>query len=41
MGDYVIVHAGVAIAKLHEEEARQVLADLREMNFHEEGDGAS
>jgi hydrogenase expression/formation protein HypC len=41
MGDYVIVHAGVAIAKLHEEEARQVLADLRALNFHEEGDGAS
>ena len=31
VGDWVIVHAGFAIAKLDEDEARQTLADLREM----------
>lgn len=30
-GDYVIVHAGLAISRLDEEEARQTLADLRRM----------
>ncbi len=41
MGDYVIVHAGVAISKLNEDEAREVLADLRAMNVLKEGEGAS
>jgi hydrogenase expression/formation protein HypC len=31
-GDYVIVHAGVAISKLDEEEARELLAELRSLN---------
>jgi hydrogenase expression/formation protein HypC len=30
VGDYVIIHAGFAISKLDEEEARETLALLRE-----------
>jgi hydrogenase expression/formation protein HypC len=30
-GDWVIVHAGFAITKLHEEEAQETLALLREI----------
>lgn len=30
-GDYVIVHAGLAISRLDEAEAQQVLADLQRM----------
>jgi hydrogenase expression/formation protein HypC len=29
LGEYVLVHAGFAIAKVDEEEARQTLADLQ------------
>ena len=31
VGDFVIVHAGFAISKLDEEEARETLAMMREM----------
>jgi hydrogenase expression/formation protein HypC len=31
IGDYVIVHAGFAIAKLDEEEARETLALMRDL----------
>jgi hydrogenase expression/formation protein HypC len=31
VGDFVIVHAGFAIARLDEEEARETLALMREM----------
>jgi len=35
-GDWVIVHAGFAITKLNEEEARETLAMLREITQHSE-----
>jgi len=35
VGDFIIVHAGFAIAKLDEDEARQTLAMMREV-FAEE-----
>jgi hydrogenase expression/formation protein HypC len=38
VGDYVIVHAGVALSVLDEEEAGQVLAALRELEILEPGD---
>ena len=31
VGDWVIVHAGVAIARLQEDEALQTLADVRQL----------
>lgn len=31
IGDYVIVHAGFAIERIHEEVALQTLEDMREM----------
>lgn len=31
LGDYVIVHAGFALARLDEQEAQQVFATLRQM----------
>ena len=31
-GDYVIVHAGVAITRLNEEEARRTLSDLARLS---------
>ena len=31
LGDYVIVHAGFALARLDEQEAQQVFATLRKM----------
>jgi len=33
VGDYVLVHAGFAIAKVQEEEAIETLALLQEMSF--------
>jgi hydrogenase expression/formation protein HypC len=33
VGDYVIVHAGFAISKVDEEEARQTMAMLKEMDM--------
>jgi hydrogenase expression/formation protein HypC len=35
-GDWVIVHAGFAITKLNEEEAKETLAMLREIAQHSE-----
>lgn len=36
IGDWVIIHAGFAISKLEEKEAKETLAMLREMaSFHE------
>ena len=32
VGDYVLVHAGVAISKMHEEEAKRVFGYLEEIN---------
>jgi len=32
VGDYVLVHAGVAISKMHEEEAQRVFGYLEEIN---------
>jgi hydrogenase expression/formation protein HypC len=42
VGDYVIVHVGIAISKLDEEAARQTLDYLREIDelTELEGDGA-
>ncbi len=37
VGDYVIVHVGVAIARLDEREARRVFEVLREMGALEDG----
>ncbi len=37
VGDWVIVHAGVAIACLQEDEALQTLADVRQLQALEEG----
>lgn len=37
VGDYVIVHVGFAISRLDEEEARQTLQYLREMEEASEG----
>ena len=31
MGDYVVVHVGMAISRLHEEEANRVFAYLEEL----------
>ncbi len=36
VGEYVIVHVGFAISKVHEEEARKVFEHLREMGELEE-----
>lgn len=38
-GDYVIVHAGVAISRVDEDEARQTLADLARLGELEEREG--
>jgi hydrogenase expression/formation protein HypC len=38
-GDWVIVHAGFAISKLDEQEARETLALLREIAEKSEPDG--
>ncbi len=35
VGDWVIVHAGFAISKLNEEEARETFSILKEMAKHE------
>ena len=35
-GDYVIVHAGVAISTLNEEEAQRTFDTLSEIDSHEE-----
>lgn len=35
VGDWVIVHAGFAISKLEEEDARETLALLRELSEHQ------
>jgi hydrogenase expression/formation protein HypC len=40
-GDYVIVHAGIAISRLDAEEAERLLAHLRAMNEAEGWDGPS
>lgn len=40
-GDYVIVHAGLAISQLDEDEAAQVLADLQRMRELGERPGGS
>jgi len=37
VGDYVIVHVGVAISKVDKEEAEQVFEYLRQMGEAEEG----
>jgi hydrogenase expression/formation protein HypC len=37
VGDYVIVHVGVAIARLDEQEAMRVFELLREMGLPDEG----
>ncbi len=39
VGDYTIVHVGFGISQLDEEEARQTLALLREMDMLEEVTG--
>lgn len=36
LGDWVIVHAGFAITKLDEEEAKETLSMLREIASHSE-----
>jgi hydrogenase expression/formation protein HypC len=36
VGDYVLVHAGIAISRIDEEEAEQVLQTLRELNLGDE-----
>lgn len=36
VGDYVIVHAGIAICKLDADEADRVLAELRRLNLAED-----
>jgi hydrogenase expression/formation protein HypC len=36
MGDYVLVHAGVAISRINAEEAEKVLAALEELELDEE-----
>lgn len=41
IGDYVIVHAGVAISRVDEEEAQKTLDDLARMNELEERSGTS
>jgi hydrogenase expression/formation protein HypC len=38
VGDYVLVHAGVAIAAIDEQEASRVLATFEELEEHLEGD---
>jgi hydrogenase expression/formation protein HypC len=40
-GEYVIVHVGFAISKVHEQEALKVFEYLREMGELEELNGAS
>ena len=35
-GDYVLVHAGVAISRINADEAEQVLAALEELDLDEE-----
>ena len=40
VGDYVIVHVGVAISKLDEEEAREVWSHLEKMGELNEREGA-
>lgn len=39
VGDYVIVHVGVAISRVSEEEAREVFGYLREMEAAAEAEG--
>lgn len=40
VGEYILLHAGFAIQKLNEEEARQTLAILREAGFINESPAA-
>ena len=35
-GDYVVVHAGIAISRINEAAAKQTLEDLQEMDLAEE-----
>ncbi len=39
VGDYVIVHVGVALSRVSEEEAREVFGYLREMEAAAEAEG--
>jgi hydrogenase expression/formation protein HypC len=36
VGEYVLVHAGVAISRIHAEEAAKVLADLEQLDLKDE-----
>ncbi len=36
VGDYVLIHAGMAIARIGESEATQTIELLEEMGFHHE-----
>ncbi|HEY3265707.1 MAG TPA: HypC/HybG/HupF family hydrogenase formation chaperone [Armatimonadota bacterium] len=40
VGDYVIVHVGMAISRLDEDEAQQVFGYLKEMEAADEGSSA-
>jgi len=41
VGEYILLHAGFAIQKLNEEEARQTIALLREAGFLNENPGGT
>jgi hydrogenase expression/formation protein HypC len=36
-GDYVLVHAGIAITRVDEEQAERILETLRDLQLEEEG----
>ena len=36
IGDYVVVHAGIAISRINEEEAQRSLAELQRLGLEEE-----
>lgn len=41
VGDYVVVHAGIAISKVDEKEANRAIVEWQSMESHERADGYS